>query len=67
LGVGAQGQQPCLCKKNLTAIETSTIVKMFRPYFPVGTKRTSKVKYMFFITSAFIIFSTKLTKNIKIN
>jgi hypothetical protein len=27
--------------KNLTAIETSTIVKL-RPYVPVGTKRTSK-------------------------
>jgi hypothetical protein len=28
--------------KNLTAIETSTIVKLLRPYVPVGTKRTSK-------------------------
>jgi hypothetical protein len=27
--------------KNLTAIETSTIVKL-RPYVPVGTKRSSK-------------------------
>jgi hypothetical protein len=27
--------------KNLTAIETSTIVKLLRPYVPVGTKRTS--------------------------
>jgi hypothetical protein len=27
--------------KNLTAIETSTIVKL-RPYVPAGTKRTSK-------------------------
>jgi hypothetical protein len=27
--------------KNLTTIETSTIVKL-RPYVPVGTKRTSK-------------------------
>jgi hypothetical protein len=27
--------------KNLTAIETSIIVKL-RPYVPVGTKRTSK-------------------------
>jgi hypothetical protein len=27
--------------KNLTAIETSTIVKLLRPYVPVGTK-TSK-------------------------
>jgi hypothetical protein len=27
--------------KNLTAIETSTILKM-RPYVPAGTKRTSK-------------------------
>jgi hypothetical protein len=28
--------------KNLTAIETSTIVKLLRPYVPVGTKRTTK-------------------------
>jgi hypothetical protein len=28
--------------KNLTATETSTIVKLLRPYVPVGTKRTSK-------------------------
>jgi hypothetical protein len=28
--------------KNLTAIETSRIVKLLRPYVPVGTKRTSK-------------------------
>jgi hypothetical protein len=28
--------------KNLTAIETSTIVKLLRPYVPVGTKSTSK-------------------------
>jgi hypothetical protein len=28
--------------KNLTAIETSTIVKLFRPYVPVGTKRTRR-------------------------
>jgi hypothetical protein len=27
--------------KNLTAIETSKIVKLLRPYVPVGTKRTS--------------------------
>jgi hypothetical protein len=27
---------------NLTAIETLTIVKLLRPYVPVGTKRTSK-------------------------
>jgi hypothetical protein len=26
--------------KNLTAIETSTIVKLLRPYVPVGAKRT---------------------------
>jgi hypothetical protein len=30
--------------KNLTAIETSTIVKLLSSYVPVGTKRTSKVK-----------------------
>jgi hypothetical protein len=28
--------------KNLTAIETSTIVKLLRPYVPVGMNRTSK-------------------------
>jgi hypothetical protein len=28
--------------KNLTAIETSAIVKLLRPYVPVGRKRTSK-------------------------
>jgi hypothetical protein len=28
--------------KNLTAIETSTIVKLLKSYVPVGTKRTSK-------------------------
>jgi hypothetical protein len=27
--------------KNLTAIETLTIVKLLRPYVPVGRKRTS--------------------------
>jgi hypothetical protein len=31
--------------KNLTAIETSTIVKLLRPYVPVGTKRTSSKVY----------------------
>jgi hypothetical protein len=29
--------------KNLTAIETSTIVKLLRPYVPVGTKRTRRI------------------------
>jgi hypothetical protein len=28
--------------KNLTTIETSTIVKLLRPYVPVGTKRTRR-------------------------
>jgi hypothetical protein len=28
--------------KNVTAIETSTTVKLLRPYVPVGIKRTSK-------------------------
>jgi hypothetical protein len=28
--------------KNLTTIETSTTIKLLRPYVPVGTKRTSK-------------------------
>jgi hypothetical protein len=31
-----------LSLKNLTAIETSTIVKLLRPYVPVGTKRTRR-------------------------
>jgi hypothetical protein len=30
--------------KNLTATETSTIVKLLRPYVPVGTKRTRSSK-----------------------
>jgi hypothetical protein len=30
--------------KNLTAIETSTIVKLLRPYVPVGTERRRKNK-----------------------
>jgi hypothetical protein len=28
--------------KNLTTIETSTIVKLLRPYVPVGMKRTNE-------------------------
>jgi hypothetical protein len=32
--------------KNLTAIETSTIVKLLRPYVPVGMKRTSSSSYI---------------------
>jgi hypothetical protein len=32
---------PVSVKKNLTALEISTIVKL-RPYVPVGMKRTSK-------------------------
>jgi hypothetical protein len=28
--------------KNLTVIEASTIVKVLRPYVPVGTKRTRR-------------------------
>jgi hypothetical protein len=31
--------------KNLTAIETSTIVKLLRPYVPVGMKRTRRRRY----------------------
>jgi hypothetical protein len=30
--------------KNLTAVETSTIVKFLRPYVPVGTKKKKKKK-----------------------
>jgi hypothetical protein len=36
-----RGSNPVSVKK-FTAIETSTIVKLLRPYVPVGTKRTSK-------------------------
>jgi hypothetical protein len=28
--------------KNLTTIETSTTVKLLRPYVPLGTRRTNK-------------------------
>jgi hypothetical protein len=31
-----------VCVKNVTAIETSKIVKLLRPYVPVGTKRTRR-------------------------
>jgi hypothetical protein len=31
--------------KNLTTIETKKIVKLLRPYVPVGTKRTSSSNY----------------------
>jgi hypothetical protein len=31
--------------KNLTAIETSTIVKLLRPRVPVGTKRTRRRRW----------------------
>jgi hypothetical protein len=40
--------------KNLTAIETSTIVKLLRSYVPVGTKRTS---------SSYIIRTENLTQS----
>jgi hypothetical protein len=30
--------------QNLTAIETSTTVKLLRPYVPVGTKKKKKKK-----------------------
>jgi hypothetical protein len=33
--------------KNLTAIETSTIIKLLRPYVPVGTKRTRRRRRRF--------------------
>jgi hypothetical protein len=35
--------------KNLTSIETSTIVKLLRPYVPVGTKRTRRRRRRFII------------------
>jgi hypothetical protein len=28
--------------KNVTAVETSTVVKLLRPFVPVGTKRTNE-------------------------
>jgi hypothetical protein len=37
-----RASNPVSVKKILTTIETSTIVKLLRPYVPVGTKRTSK-------------------------
>jgi hypothetical protein len=37
--------------KNLTAIETSTIVKLLRPYVPVGMKRTEEEEDILFIYS----------------
>jgi hypothetical protein len=37
-----RASNPVSVKKNLTAIETSTIVKLLRPYVPVGMKKTSK-------------------------
>jgi hypothetical protein len=40
LGLEHRASNP-VSVKNLTAIETSTIVKL-RPYVPVGTKRTGK-------------------------
>jgi hypothetical protein len=41
-GLEYRANNPVSVKKNLTTIETSTIVKLLRPYVPVGTKRTSK-------------------------
>jgi hypothetical protein len=40
-GLEHRASNPVSVRK-LTAIETSTIVKLLRPYVPVGTKRTSK-------------------------
>jgi hypothetical protein len=40
-GLEHRTSNPVSVKKNLTAIETSTIVKLLRPYVPVGMKRTS--------------------------
>jgi hypothetical protein len=42
-GLEHRASNPVSVKK-LTAIETSTIVKLLRPYVPLGTKRTSKSK-----------------------
>jgi hypothetical protein len=41
LGLEHRSSNP-VSVKNLTAIETSTIVKFLRPYVPMGTKRISK-------------------------
>jgi hypothetical protein len=39
--------------KNLTATETSTFVKLLRPYVPVGTKRTSNFRELIQCTLQF--------------
>jgi hypothetical protein len=41
-GLEHRASNPVSVKKNLTAIEISTIVKLLRAYVPVGTKRTNK-------------------------
>jgi hypothetical protein len=41
LGLEHRASNPASVK-NLTAIETLRIVKLLRPYVPVGMKRTSK-------------------------
>jgi hypothetical protein len=41
-GLGHRASNP-VSVKNLTAIETWTIVKLLRPCVPVGTKRTRDV------------------------
>jgi hypothetical protein len=46
--------------KNLTAIETSTIVKLLRSYVPVGTKRTSSSSSSSSSSSIFAAFHTSL-------
>jgi hypothetical protein len=44
LGVGGHRASNPVSVKNVTAIETSTIVKLLRPYVPVGTKKKKKKK-----------------------
>jgi hypothetical protein len=41
-GLEHRASNPVSVKKKLTAIETSTIVKLLRLYVPVGTKRTNE-------------------------
>jgi hypothetical protein len=42
--------------KNLTAIETSTVVKLLRPYVPVGTKTTRRRRRI----SRSVVFKARL-------
>jgi hypothetical protein len=61
LGVGDRASNP-VSVKNLTAIETATIVKLLRPYVPVGTKRTRIRRIIIhFITFNILYYKLKRT------